>query len=205
MPDQIAGHSEETPIKTFRSLFLREERVCPWWLAYSFDNPLRRFLHDPQTLLGPFVREGMTVADIGCGLGYFSIAMAKMVGDKGAVIAVDLQQEMLDRMRTRAEKAGVASRIRSILAAEDDIGIKEPVDFVLAFWMVHEVPDTPRFLSQVFSILKGSGKFIIAEPRMHVPKRKFQETLEYARSAGFQVSAAPDIRISRAVVLSKDR
>jgi len=190
-------------MKSFRSLFLRDGRVCPWWLAYSFDNPLRRFLHDPQALLGPFVKEGMTVADIGCGLGYFSIAMAKMVGGKGTVIAVDLQQEMLDRMRKRAEKSGVASRIRSVLVAEDDIGIKEPADFVLAFWMVHEVPDIPRFLSRVFSVLKGSGKFLIAEPRMHVPNRKFQETLEYARSAGFQISAAPDIRISRAAILSK--
>lgn len=186
-----------------KSFNLRENRVCPWWLGYTFDNPFRHFLHDPRALLGPFVREGMTVADIGCGLGYFSIAMAKMVGDKGSVIAVDLQQEMLDRMRKRAEKAGVASRIRSVLVAEDDIGIKEPVDFVLAFWMVHEVPDIPRFLSQVKSVLKGSGKFLIAEPRMHVPNRKFQETLEYARSAGFQISAAPDIRLSRAVILSK--
>lgn len=191
-------------MRSFRSLFLREDRVCPWWLAYSFDNPLRRFLHDPQALLGPFVWEGMTVADIGCGLGYFSIAMAKMAGDRGAVIAVDLQQAMLDRMRKRAEKAGVGSRIRSVLATEDDIGIKEPVDFVLAFWMVHEVPDIPRFLSQVKSALKGSGKFLIAEPRMHVPGRKFQETLEYARAAGFQINAAPNIRISRAAILSKN-
>ncbi len=145
----------------------------------------------------------MTVADIGCGLGYFSIAMAKMVGDQGTVIAVDLQQEMLDRMRKRAEKTGVASRIRSVLVTEDDIGIKEPVDFVLAFWMVHEVPDIPRFFSQVFSVLKGSGEFVIAEPRMHVPNHKFQQTLEYARIAGFQVSAVPNIRISRAAVLSK--
>jgi ubiquinone/menaquinone biosynthesis C-methylase UbiE len=192
-------------IKNFKRLFLREDRVCPWWLAYSFDNPLRRLLHDPQALLGPFVREGMTVADIGCGLGYFSIAMAKMVGDQGAVIAVDLQQEMLDRMQKRAKKAGVASRIRSVLVTENDIGIEEPVDFVLAFWMVHEVPDIPMFLSRVFSVLKGSGKFIIAEPRLHVPNRKFQETIEYARSTGFRVSAAPDVRMSRAVVLSKNR
>jgi ubiquinone/menaquinone biosynthesis C-methylase UbiE len=190
-------------MKFFRSLFLREDRICPWWLAYSFDNPLRRFLHDPQTLLGPFVREGMTVADIGCGMGYFSIALAKMVGDKGAVLAVDLQQEMLDRMRKRAEKAGVASRIRSILVSEDAIGIKEPMDFALAFWMVHEVPDIPRFLSQVRSVLKETGKFLIVEPKMHVPRHRFDETVGYARVAGFQISAAPNIRISRAVILSK--
>lgn len=190
-------------MKSFRSLFLREDRICPWWLAYSFDNPLRRFLHDPQALLGPFVREGMTVADIGCGMGYFSIVMAKMVGDKGAVLAVDLQQEMLDRMRKRAEKAGVASRIRSVLVPEDDIGIKKPMDFALAFWMVHEVPDIPRFLSQVKSVLKEAGKILIVEPKMHVPRHRFEETVGYARAVGFQISAAPNIRISRAVILSK--
>ncbi len=180
-----------------------ENKVCPWWLAYTFDNPLRRFLHDPQDLLGPLVREGMTVADIGCGMGYFSIAMAKMTGDKGAVIAVDLQQEMLDVMRRRAEKAGVASHIRSIRATEDDIGIKEPVDFALAFWVVHEAPDILRFLAQISSCLKETGKFLIVEPKIHVPYRKFQETLGYALAAGFRISDGPNVRISRAAILSK--
>ncbi len=182
---------------------IRQDRVCPWWLAYTFDNPFRRFLHDPRVLLGPFVREGMTVADIGCGLGYFSIALAKLVGDSGRVIAVDVQQEMLDRMLRRAKKAEVASRIHAGHTTGDNIGITEPVDFVLAFWMVHEVPDIPRFFSQSASVLKETGTFLIAEPRMHVPERKFREEIEQARLAGFQISGAPPVRISRAAVLSK--
>ncbi len=182
---------------------VRQDRVCPWWLANSFDNPLRRFLHDPPVLLGPYVREGMTVADIGCGLGYFSIGLAKLVGDSGRVIAVDVQQEMLDRMLKRAERAGVASRIRPVHTSGDDIGITEPVDFVLAFWMVHEVPDIPRFFSQAASVLKVTGTFLIVEPRMHVPERKFREEMEQARSAGFEVIGSPRVRVSRAVVLSK--
>jgi 2-polyprenyl-3-methyl-5-hydroxy-6-metoxy-1,4-benzoquinol methylase len=191
-------------MKLLKSLFPRDYGVCPWWLAYTFDNSFRRFLHNPEALLNSFVREGMTVADIGCGMGYFSIAMAKMVGDKGAVIAVDLQQEMLDIMRKRAEKAGVASRIRPRYATEDDIRIKEPVDFVLAFWMVHEAKDIPRFFAQLSSILRETGKVLIAEPKIHVPHRGFQETLGYARAAGFRINDAPHIRISRAVILSKN-
>ena len=70
--------------------------VCPWWLCYSFDNPLRRLIHNPQRILSPYIKQGMTVLDAGCGMGYFSIGMAKMVGDSGKVIAVDLQQKMLD-------------------------------------------------------------------------------------------------------------
>ena len=145
----------------------------------------------------------MTVADIGCGMGYFSIAMAKRVGEKGTVIAVDLQQKMLDLMQTRAGKAGVADRIHSLRASEDDISIKEPVDFVLVFWMAHEVKDIPKFFGQIYSILHKGGKVLYAEPRMHVTNRRFQEILGHARQTGFQINDAPQIRLSRAAVLSK--
>ena len=91
--------------------FSNKERVCPWWLAWTFDNPLRPLIHKPEAIVGPYMQEGMTVADIGCGMGYFSIAMAKSVGERGMVIAVDLQQKMLDLMQTRAGRAGVARRI----------------------------------------------------------------------------------------------
>jgi ubiquinone/menaquinone biosynthesis C-methylase UbiE len=77
--------------------------VCPWWCAwFSLSNPLRRLVHDPQVIVGPFVEPGMTVLDVGCGVGWFSIPMAQMVGEKGQVIAVDLQPQMLDMLRRRA-------------------------------------------------------------------------------------------------------
>lgn len=190
-------------MRSLRSLLLRENHVCPWWLAYTFDNPLRRLLHDPVLLLGPHVREGMTVADIGCGMGYFSLAMAGMVGGTGAVLAVDIQQKMLDIMRKRADKAGVADRIRPLLATHGDIGIREPVDFVLAFWVVHEVGDPQRFFGQVFSVLKQTGKMLMVEPKVHVSRHALQESLQAARDAGFRAIAEPKVRLSRAALLGK--
>jgi hypothetical protein len=50
---------------------LSRDHVCPWWLAYSFDNRLRRWIHRPELLLGPYVRRGMTVLDLGCRLESF--------------------------------------------------------------------------------------------------------------------------------------
>lgn len=179
----------------------QSSHICPWWLAYTFDNPLRRLVHDPQLMLGAMVREGMIVADIGCGMGYFSIAMARMIGDRGKVLAVDLQQEMLDIMGKRALKAGVSDRIRPVQASADDIRIRGPVDFVLAFWMVHEVPDIPRFFRQVRSVLAPEGRVLYAEPRMHVNQERFNEILHHAREAGFRTDNAPVVRISRAAVL----
>jgi len=55
-------------------------RVCPVELAGSLDNKIRRWLQNPQKILDPYVKEGMKVLDLGCGPGFFSTAMAKMVG-----------------------------------------------------------------------------------------------------------------------------
>jgi ubiquinone/menaquinone biosynthesis C-methylase UbiE len=187
-----------------RSLLLRDDHVCPWWLAHTFDNPLRRFLHDPAALLSPYVREGMTVADLGCGMGYFSLALASLVGESGIVIAVDIQQEMLAITAKRAERAGVAARIHPVLAASDDIAVRESVDFALAFWMAHEVEDAVRFFRQVRAVLKDQGMMLVAEPKMHVGPQRFQEVQQAARDAGLRMIDAPPVRWSRTMLLAKD-
>jgi len=145
----------------------------------------------------------MTAIDLGCGMGYFSRAMAKIVGDTGKVISADLQQEMLTITRKRAEKDGVARRIQFLLVKEDDLGVTEQVDFALSFWMVHEVTDTRNFFLQVYRMLKPTGTFLIAEPKMHVTQTRFDEILSFAREAGFMITATPAVRLSRAAVLSK--
>ena len=65
--------------------------VCPWWGGYFIDNWFRRWLHNPKRVLSSYVDPGMTALDFGCGMGIFSIAMARKVGDEGQVIAVDVQ------------------------------------------------------------------------------------------------------------------
>lgn len=103
--------------------------VCPWWGGYFIDNPLRRLLHDPTKIVGPYVRPGMSVLDVGCGMGWFSIPMARWVGDQGRVLAVDLQQQMLDVLRRRAASAGVAHRIDTQLCLQDHLGLNGPSQF----------------------------------------------------------------------------
>ena len=179
-------------------------RVCPWWLAWTFDNPLRKLFQDPERILGSLVREGMIVADIGCGMGYFSVAMGRMVGPAGRVLSVDLQEKMLQYLEKRAVRAGVQDRVTAILGEPDDIKITDSkVDFVLAFWMVHEVQDIPRFFGQVAKALKPTGSMLCVEPRMHVSPRRFEEILGCAKSAGFMVSDGPKVGMSRSAVLER--
>jgi ubiquinone/menaquinone biosynthesis C-methylase UbiE len=179
-----------------------KKHVCPWWLCFTFDNPLRKLIHNPESLLSPFVHPGERVIDLGAGMGYFSIPLARLVGATGRVTAIDLQPQMLSALVRRARRAGVAERISTHLAAPDSLGRQEPAEFVLAFWMVHEVPDQRAFLTEISRMLKPAGRFLVVEPKIHVSGNNFQRTLETAKDAGFLLQERPIIRWSHSALLT---
>ena len=83
----------------------------------SVDNFVRPLLHNPAKLFGPYVKPGMQALDIGCGGGFASLGLARLVGPGGKVFASDLQQEMLDFVNASAEKAGAAQSAANQTAA----------------------------------------------------------------------------------------
>jgi ubiquinone/menaquinone biosynthesis C-methylase UbiE len=135
-------------------------------------------------------------------MGYFSVPLARMVGDKGKVIAADVQAPMLAALRKRVKKQGLEGRIIPHLCKADSIGVRDPIDFALAFWMVHEVPDQNKFFLELKALLKPEGKLLMAEPTIHVTRPMFEETLKRAGEAGFTVTETPKIFMSRTAVLS---
>jgi len=143
----------------------------------------------------------MTVLDIGCGMGFFSIGMARLVGSHGRVIAVDLQQEMLDVLKKRAARTGVGSRIQTHRCAPEDLGVTSPVDFVLAFWMIHEVPNPTGLFRQISTVLDPHGHFLITEPKFHVSSENFEQSLALAEALGWRSAGDAPIRLSRSALL----
>jgi ubiquinone/menaquinone biosynthesis C-methylase UbiE len=179
--------------------------VCPWWGGYFIDNRFRRLLHNPEAILAPYVKPGMTALDFGCGMGFFTIPMARFVGDEGRVIATDLQQKMLDALTKRARKAEVSEKIHTHCCEADSIGISERVDFALAFYSAHEVPDVRRLLTEIRGLLSPEGRMLLVEPIGHVSAAAFQNMVDVAEEIGFQVQGRPRIRLSRAAVLAAGR
>ena len=175
--------------------------VCSYQRAWTLDNWIRRLLQNPYKIVGEYVKEDQVVMDLGCGPGFFSLAMAKLVGEKGKVISVDIQDEMLQIVKSKSEREGLSSRIILHKAQQEKLGISEMVDFALAFYMVHEVPDKMSFLSEVASRLKPDGRFLIVEPKFHVSKSDFDSTLEVARSVGLEQVSEPKLSLSRAALL----
>ena len=179
-------------------------RVCPAEHAGWLVNPIRKWFQNPEKLLRDYVKEGMTVLDLGCGPGFFSMPMAEMVGETGKVIAVDIQDGMLERLKNRVAGDEVERRIQLHRAEERRIGLSETVDFALAFYMVHEVPDQAEFLREVKSILKPDGSFLVIEPMFHVSKKAFEETTSKAKAVGFVANRGPGVFFSRSAVLRRE-
>ncbi len=179
-----------------------QPHVCPHQISFFLDNWIRRLIQPPGKIVGPYIQEGNTVIDLGCGPGYFTIDMAKMVGEKGRVIAVDIQTKMLERVRKKAKKHGVANRIDFHTAGTDHIGLNQEADFILAFYMIHEVTDMKHTLRELKTLLNKGGKILAVEPKMHVSQAEFKTMLDYAEEIGLKAIDFPKKFGERNVVWS---
>jgi len=181
--------------------------VCPFWMGYVLINPLRRLVERPEKLLSAFVEEGMTVLEPGCAMGYFTLPLARLVGPRGRVVAVDLQPRMLRTLERRAARAGLKDRIELRLAGQDKLGLKDlagAVDFAAALHVVHEVPDQAAFFAEVYSTLRPGGRLLVVEPKGHVSEDNFGRTLAAARAAGFKIEDELTRGGGRGAVLIRD-
>jgi ubiquinone/menaquinone biosynthesis C-methylase UbiE len=175
--------------------------VAKWYHLIWYPDWFRRLHQKPGRFLPGLLREGMTAADIGCGLGLYAVEMAKLVGRTGRVLAVDFQPETLKFARRKAKKAGVTERVRFIQCRQDDLMVSEPVDFVLTMYVAHEVADRARFFGQIRGLLKPGGRYLLVEPKFHVKRERYERILGDAESAGLEKVGEPAIASSRTALL----
>ena len=182
------------------------KHVCPVWVGYLLSNPIRRLFHNPEKILGPYIKEGMTILDVGCAMGFFSLPAARMVGPNGKVICLDIQKGMIEKLEKRALEAGLITRIENRMCSEKSLDIDdltEKVDFAFAIAVVHETSDASVFFSQIYRSLKPGHKLLVMEPKLHVSAENFDKSISNAQANGFIVDDKSKNKNSRIVMLRK--
>ncbi len=175
----------------------------PPWLMDWFDRMLRGVLYDAERIVGPYVRPGDRVADIGCGAGFFSVALSRLVGAGGEVVVLDSQQAMLDRTLARCAADGQATaRATPVLADGAELPIEGHLDFALLSWMLHEVEDPPALWLRLVELLEPGGVALVIEPLLHVNRARYERELAPAVELGLAREDVSGILFSRAALLS---
>ena len=185
---------------------MAEHHVFPMWLGYLHLNPLRKLTHNPDKILGPYVNEGMTVADIGCAMGFFSLPLAKMVGANGKVICVDIEENMIRSLEKRAQKAGLSGRIQTIVCNDGSLCLddfKGKIDFALAMGIEYEIQGSSKFFSELNQAMKPAGRLLVAQPKWFVSGTNFEKTVSVAKQNGFEVTDRPQMKGVMTVLLQK--
>ncbi|PQO41746.1 class I SAM-dependent methyltransferase [Blastopirellula marina] len=171
-------------------------RGAPWLIRES-----RQREEDCQKMLENLgVKPGMTICDMGCGNGFYSLQLAEMVGKEGKILAVDIQSEMLRLLKARAEEQGI-DNIELILGDIDNPKLPEgKVDLVMCVDVYHEFSHPEEMLAGMRKALKPDGMIVLLEFRMEDPKvpikrlhkmSKKQILKEY-KANGFQLAKEYD-------------
>ena len=177
--------------------------VCPVERAGALDSSLRRWIQNPKRILKKYLKSGDKVLDLGCGPGFFTIDIAQLVGQSGLVYAADVQEGMLDKVRKKIATQSLEN-IHVHKCEESTINLNDTVDFILAFYMIHEIPDQNRTFSEIKKLLNPNGKVLIIEPNFHVTKHDFQNMIGRLEKVGFKIIDKPKIFFSRSVLLQND-
>jgi ubiquinone/menaquinone biosynthesis C-methylase UbiE len=135
------------------------------------ERPEREKEEEPAKLIDLLkLKEGMVVADVGAGSGYHSFRMSTKVGDKGKVLAVDIQQEMLDALKKRAKEKKITN-VEPVLGTENDPKLPEgKVDLILLVDVYHEFSQPYEMTQAMVKALKPGGRLVFVEFRLEDDK-----------------------------------
>ncbi len=146
-------------------------QAAPW-----LERPEREEEEEPRKLVEALeLKPGQVVADVGVGTGYFAFRMAPLLGEKGKVLGVDIQQEMLDLLKAKAAKLKVAN-VEGVLGTVTDPKLPEGgVDLVLMVDVYHEFDHPWEMMQAIKKSLKPGGRVVLVEYRKEDPKVPIKE------------------------------
>lgn len=161
-------------------LLHRFEKADEW--APRFDDPARDEWQKPKDVVAAMdIKPGMTVADLGAGTGYFEKHLSAAVGASGAVLALDVEPDMVRYMTERAKKENTANVKPGVVPMDDPKLPAGGVDRVLIVDTWHHIADRPAYAAKLKAGLKDTGKVFIVDFKLeskHGPPKNHRVTPE---------------------------
>jgi SAM-dependent methyltransferase len=161
---------------------------CPSWLAWmvEMDNPFTEANRAHVIIAHLGLAPGMRVLDAGCGPGRLTLPLAKAVGPLGQVLALDMQEGMLARVRAKVETAGL--RNVQFLQAGLGGGALAPAQFdrVVLVTVLGEIPDQPSAMGELYQALKPGGILSVTEVIFDPHFQRRESVLLLGQAAGFE-------------------
>jgi ubiquinone/menaquinone biosynthesis C-methylase UbiE len=150
---------------TQRLVYHRSPHPMPHQFAEMLDHPWRLRYRKPDETVGAFgITAGMTVLDLGCGTGIFTVEMAAMVGAEGTVHAVDLQRPLLERTQARVQQAAVADRVELHHAGAYHLPLEtSSIDLAVLIATLTQIPQKAPALAELRRVLKPDARLAISE------------------------------------------
>ncbi|PKP37328.1 MAG: SAM-dependent methyltransferase [Bacteroidetes bacterium HGW-Bacteroidetes-15] len=180
---------------------LPKTHLHPLEKAKALESRIRLLLQNPRRILKSYIHSGMTVLDLGCGTGYFTLEIAKYLKNKGKVIASDVQNGMLEVLKQKLVNNELQKLIQIHNNQENTLNLTEKVDFILAFYAFHEMKYIDSITIELQKILKPETKILISEQKFHVSKYTFNTIIQKMENIGFEICERPRIFLSRTVIM----
>jgi len=168
----------------------RANHPCPAWLSclVEFDNPIFRSHRAAVIIANLDLKPGMRVLDVGCGPGRLTIPMAKIVGSKGRVVAVDLQEGMLRRVEITARRSDLTNIEISQVKMGNGKLTPDRFNRAVLVMTLGEIPNKEAALKEIFESLVPGGVLALAEMIADPHFQSRNKALALATAAGFRES-----------------
>jgi len=149
-------------------------------------GPYRNRAQPPSMIVDAIdAKPGMTVVDVGCGSGLYTVAVAKAVQPDGIVYAVDIQEGMLEKLKARMEQDGVENITPILADAEGQIPLDDGIaDAVFSVAVIPEIPNPVKAMEQIKRLMAEEGVFAEAELLLDPDYPLRRTVIKWANEAG---------------------
>jgi ubiquinone/menaquinone biosynthesis C-methylase UbiE len=191
---------------TWRLASRRHSLPCPAWLGWmvEIDNPFTKTNRAADIISHLDLHPGMAVLDAGCGPGRLTIPLAHKLAGQGHVVALDVQEAMLDRVREKASALGLDTTIRFLRAALGEGKLEHNTfDRALLVTVLGEIPDRKAALQELFDALKPGGLLSVTEVIFDPHFQRRSTVCRAAIEAGFREKAFHGARFAYTIHFEK--